>query len=81
MDDLKACKWEGTGTITLSDHYAYHCEAHTNMTRASREISMNVPNKRLQVIALLDSIDRTHPDISAHILTIKSDTNGLGSDF
>ena len=54
---------------------------HTNMTRAAQKIGMNFPNKRQRVIALLDSIENTHPSISVHILTIKSDTNGLGSDF
>ena len=33
------------------------------------------------MIALLDSIDSTHPVILAYILTIKSDTNELSSDL
>ena len=80
-DDLQAHKWKSTGTVTLTDHYAYHRELHTNMTRATEKIGVSVAYKHQQVITLLDSIDSTHSDISTHILTIKSDTNGLGSYF
>ena len=79
--ELKARKRKSTGIIPLTDYAAHHHELHASMTRVSMQIGMNVPNKRQLVIALLDSIDRTHPDISAHILTIKSDTRGLRSDF
>ena len=51
------------------------------MTRTAGQISMSVPNKNQPVIALLDYICSTHPDISTHILIIKLDTDRLGSEF
>ena len=32
-------------------------------------------------MSLISSINSTHPDVSAHLSTINSDPDGMGSDF
>ena len=56
---LKSQKWNSSGITPLTNHAAYHCEMHTNMTSALKQIGVNVPNKSQQVIGLLDSIALT----------------------
>ena len=77
QSNLLARKWKSTGYVTLNDHATYHREMHTNIARAALQIGVTVPNKPQQVLAFFVSIDSGHPDMAAHILTIKSDANGL----
>ena len=74
-------KWKSTGTVTMSTHTGFHRDHHQRMVRAANHIDVTVPSQRQRCIALIDSIDSTHPDVSAHLSSIKADPNGMGSDF
>jgi len=58
-----------------------HRVYHQRMVRAANHISVTVPTPQQRCIALIESIDSTHPDVSAHLSLIKTDPNGLGSNF
>jgi hypothetical protein len=74
-------KWKSTGTVTMAVHTGFHRDYHQRMDRAANHIDVTVPTPRQRCIALIDSIDSTHPDVSAHLSSIKADPNGMGSDF
>lgn len=65
----------------MAAHALLHRDYHQRMVRAAIHISVTVLNPRQRCILLIDSIDSNHPDVSAHLFTIKSDPTGMGSDL
>jgi hypothetical protein len=81
QQSLASRKWKSTGPVTIAAHTSFHRDCHHKMVRAATHIDVTVPNDRQRCMSLISSIDSTHPDVSAHLSTINSDPDGMGSDF
>ena len=78
---LQARKWNGASSITLGMHTTGQRQAYTQLLEAAEHTPAEVPNPRLCVTYLLDSLESTDPKILAGVAAIDQDMTGKRVDF
>jgi len=78
---LQARKWNGASSITLGMHTTGQHQAYTQLLEAAEHTPAEVPNPRLCVTYLLDSLECTDLKILAGVVAIDQDTTGKRVDF
>jgi hypothetical protein len=62
---LQNRKWAETTNVTLAKHMGMHCQAFITMTECAEHIPVDVPNDRLRVTHLMESIQSNDPTVLA----------------
>ena len=79
---MNTAKWNGSTSITLEDHIDKCREAYVSIKTAAMHVNEQVPNERMRVQSLLDSIDGcTDPKICSRVANINDDSNTMHKDW
>jgi hypothetical protein len=78
---LQNHKWSGTTNVTLAKHMDMHCQAFITMTECAEHIPVDVPNDRLCVTHLMESIQLTDPTVLAALAAVRQDENNKHVNF
>ena len=75
-------KWDGSTNITPERHISNCRQAYMNLDGASEHIDYQLPNERMKVKNLLDSVDECqNPKVCAAVLDISNIVHGTSTEF
>jgi hypothetical protein len=68
---LQNRKWPGTTNVTLAKHMGMHLQVFITMTECAEHIPVGVPNDRLHVTHLMESIQSMDPTVLAALAALR----------
>lgn len=78
---LQTRKWNGGSSITLGQHTTGQRQAYAQLLEASEHTPAEIPNPRLRVTYLLDSLESPDPKVLAGVAAIAQDETGKRVNF